>query len=136
MDGGLSWRDNETPVRTNLYAVQMIGKNEAVAVGDLGAVLLTFDGGRTWFVQQNLTGKQLNAVDYRGSRAVWVAGRGGTILKRVEPFSPTGITSPRLPPVLRSPFGGDRPKLKPRTPLITIPDDGDIPSAVKPKKDN
>ena len=112
-----------------------IGKDEAIAVGDLGTVVLTVDGGRTWQIQPNITGKALHAVVYRGSRAVWVARRGGTILKRVAPFAPNGVVSPRLPPVLRSPFTGDRPRLKPRTPLITIPDDGDIPSAVKPKKD-
>jgi len=59
---------------------------------------------------------------------MWVAGRGGTILKRVEPLSPATISAPKLPPIL----GGIRSRPKPRTPLITLTDDGDIPAAVKP----
>ena len=69
---------------------------------------------------------------YRGGDDVWIAGRGGAILKRSEPLSPNKIVMPKLPPVLRAMAG--RPKLKPRVPLITITDDGDIPMAAPPEK--
>jgi hypothetical protein len=56
-------------------------------------------------------------------------------LKRSEPLSPLPIFTPKLPPVLRG--GSNQPKLKPRVPLLTIPDDGDIPLAAPPaKKEN
>jgi hypothetical protein len=93
----------------------------------MGTVLVTYDGGRTWEMQANITAKVLQAVAYRGDRKMWVAGRGGTIIRRVEPLAPGSVGSPSLPPILA---GGSRPR--PRVPLITITDDGDIPAAVKP----
>jgi hypothetical protein len=39
----------------------------------------------------------------------------------------------KLPPTLR--FGVSRKKPKPRAPLLTIADDGDIPLATEPKKE-
>jgi hypothetical protein len=134
-DGGATWKDNESPVRSNLFAVAVIGKNEAIAVGELGTVVVTEDGGATWHLQSNITGKVLQSIAYLGGTNLWVAGRGGTILKRIAPLSPNKITGPKLPPVLRSAIGG-RSKPKARTPMITITDDGDIPVAVPPKKDN
>jgi hypothetical protein len=128
MDGGITWRDQESPSRANLYAVTAVSATDAIAVGELGTVLVTSDGGRKWESQSNVTAKLLQAVVYRGAGKMWVAGRGGAILRRVEPLSPVAISSPKLPPVL----GGRSIRLKPRTPLITIPDDGDIPVAVRP----
>ena len=66
---------------------------------------------------------------------VWDGGRGGTILKRTLPFAPYRIVNAKIAPVLRSAVGSPS-KPKPRTPLITITDDGDIPKASPPKKDN
>ena len=74
-DGGLSWKDQESPSRANLYAVTAVSPNEAIAVGELGTVLVTSDGGRKWESQSDVTAKVLQAVVYRGrercgSRAV------------------------------------------------------------------
>ena len=64
---------------------------------------------------------------------MWVGGRGGTILKRIAPLSPNSIGGAKIPPVLRPAI---KTKPKPRTPLITVTDDGDIPIATPPKKEN
>jgi hypothetical protein len=134
-DGGATWRDQESASRSNLYAVQAFGKGQAIAVGELGTVLLTDDAGARWETQPTITGKVLQAVVFRGGRDLWVAGRGGTILRRTEPLEPVKTAgSPKLPPVLRSAVPRNKPK--PRNPLITITDDGDIPAAVQPRKDN
>ncbi|MBK9155996.1 MAG: hypothetical protein IPM25_17595 [Chloracidobacterium sp.] len=103
-----------------------------IAAGDLGTVVLTNDGGRTWLQQPNVTGKLLQAIAYRGGSDIWVAGRGGAILKRTQPLTPFGIIggSRGAPPVLRPASGSEG-----RAPLLTIPDDGDIPPAVQPSKD-
>jgi hypothetical protein len=75
----------------------------------------------------------LQTVVYRGGVNLWVAGRGGAILKRSESLSPIRTTSaPKIPPILR--LGGS--KTKSRTPLLTITDDGDIPRAAPPRKNN
>ena len=134
-DGGLSWRDVESPSRVNLFAVTTYGRDQAIAVGELGTVLLTGDGGKSWEMQPNITGKVLQAIVNRGGREVWVAGRGGTILKRTEPLAPGKISGPKIAPVLRFAVGS-RAKPKPRTPMISVTDDGDIPVATPPKKEN
>jgi photosystem II stability/assembly factor-like uncharacterized protein len=132
-DGGATWQDQESPSRANLFAVTVYGRQQAVAVGELGTFLITGDGGKTWEIQPNITGKVLQAVIYRGGSDVWVAGRGGAILKRSEPVAPFKVAvNDSSPPVLRSATG----RRKPRTPLITITDDGDIPVATPPAKDN
>ena len=126
-DGGLSWDDKESPVNLNLFAVTAIGPNDAVAVGEQGTVIVTADGGETWGNETNITSNVLQAVVFRGGDKVWIGGKGGSILKRLTSLSPTRITSPKLPPVLRNAV--PRLKLKPRIPRITITDDGDIPIA-------
>ena len=44
------------------------------------------------------------------------------------------LADAKLPPILRVGLDGNRPRS--RTPLVTIPDDGDIPLATKPAKPN
>jgi hypothetical protein len=74
----------------------------------------------------------LQAVAFLGGTNLWVAGRGGAILKRTETLSTIKVMSaPKVKPVLR---GGNKIKPKPRTPLITITDDGDIFLATPSKK--
>jgi hypothetical protein len=79
-----------------------------------------------------VTSKVLQAVVYRGGNRLWVAGRGGTMLKRTEPLSPRAISLPFTKPVLKSSTRRATPK--PRTPLVMVTDDGDIPLAVPQKK--
>jgi len=93
---------------------------------------VTSDTGLTWEVQPSATGKVLQAVVYRGGRQLWVAGRGGTILKRSEPLSPVQTAGPKRRPTLLP--GVVRKRPTPRAPLLTVPDDGDIPLATPPKK--
>jgi hypothetical protein len=134
-DGGETWQDQESDFTNNLYAVEMYGRNEAIAVGQLGRVLWTNDSGQTWKIQPNITNNTLQAAVYRGGANLWIAGRGGAILKRSRTLSPVQLSSPKTPPILR--FGnGSKNKPKSRTPLFTVPDDGDIPPATQPAKEN
>ena len=131
-DGGATWADQEASVQINLYAVTAYGRFEALAVGERGTVLRTEDAGRTWEIQPNVTSNTLQAIAFLGGADLWVAGRGGSILRRSDTLSTIKTTeSPKVRPVLK--FGK---KPKPRTPLVTITDDGDIPLATEPKKDN
>ncbi|MDQ3321160.1 MAG: hypothetical protein M3525_01690, partial [Acidobacteriota bacterium] len=66
---------------------------------------------------------------------LWVAGRGGTMLRRSETLSTIKVSSSsKAPPTLRP--GVTKTKPRPRVPLLTVPDDGDIEVAAPPKKDN
>ena len=65
-------------------------------------------------------------------RLAFLQSPGGAILRRSETLSTIKTTSaPKVRPTLKL---GQKPKA--RTPLITITDDGDIPVAAEPKKDN
>ena len=93
---------------------------------------MTENAGAKWTAAANFTGKLMQAVVYRGGTNVWAAGRGGMIVKRIEPLAAGSYAPAKLPPTLRT-----RPRLdaKPRRPAITLTDDGDIPAALPPKKD-
>jgi hypothetical protein len=126
-DAGKTWKDQESPIRSNLFAVSVLDVNNAVAVGDLGTVVYT-DNGSKWSVQQSATSKLLQAIVYRGGSKLWLGGRGGTIIRRTEPLSPSLLNWPKSPPVLIRNSGKARPQ--PRQPLLTISSDGDIPMAM------
>jgi hypothetical protein len=133
-NGGETWQDQETAFKANLYAVTAYSRKEAIAVGESGAVFLTKDGGETWERQPNITSKSLQAVVYLGGIDLWIAGRGGSILRRSETLSAVRTTEgQKLPPTLR--LGIPKTKPKTRTPILTIADDGDIPPAIEPKKE-
>jgi photosystem II stability/assembly factor-like uncharacterized protein len=56
-NAGEKWRQVETPVRVSLTAVQFVGPQMGWAVGHLGVILHTADGGQTWIKQ--LDGRQV-----------------------------------------------------------------------------
>jgi hypothetical protein len=78
-------------------------------------------------VQPTITSTSLFAFAYRGGTNIWVAGRGGAILRRVDPIATVSIPVGKLPPVLR----GGPPKLDGGEPPVDLED---IPKAVRPKK--
>ena len=47
-DGGTSWQATATGVRTPLRKLMFVDAQRGFAVGDLGAIVATEDGGRTW----------------------------------------------------------------------------------------
>ena len=104
---------------------------DVLVVGDQGRVLQTRDGGETWEGLPTLTSVALFGAAYHGGNAAWVAGRGGTILKRTDTVATVKIPRPKLPPALRP----APPKLKPgeeADALAPVIED-DIPRATPPK---
>ena len=94
--------------------------------------IVVADGDQAKIFEHGGPGKVLQAIVFRGGNRVWVGGKGGTLLKRTEPLSPKNIEPSGGRPILRSAPGRTKPK--PRVPLVTVTDDGDIPAAVPPKK--
>jgi hypothetical protein len=88
-------------------------------------VIHSKDAGETWEVQPTITSSALFSVAYRGGTNIWVAGRGGAILRRTDPIATVSLPVTKLPPLLR----GTKPQLS-----NSDVDDGDIPKAVPPKK--
>ena len=53
-DGGDTWKKGQVPSNKLLYSVSMADAEVGWAVGQLGTILRTEDGGRTWTLQDNL----------------------------------------------------------------------------------
>ena len=126
-DGGVTWKDLESGVNANLFAVAAANRNDVLAVGDQGKIIYSKDGGQNWELQESITSSSLFSIAYRGGNNIWVAGRGGAILRRMDPIATVRIPVSRIPPILK---GANK-----------IPDasaegfdDGDIPRALPPKK--
>jgi len=128
-DGGLTWKDQESGLKTNLFAISVASRDDVMIAGDQGRVLVTKNGGVTWETQPTLTSSPLFAVAYHGGANAWVAGRGGAILRRTEAIATVRIPTPKIPPVLR---GASKSKSEEKGQAFI--DDGDIPRAAPPEK--
>jgi hypothetical protein len=93
--------------------------------GDHGLVLATKDGGENWISQPTITSSPLFAVAYRGGADTWVAGRGGTILRRNASLATFRLPASKLRPILRA----GPPKMKTQEATQTNAPDDDIPKA-------
>jgi hypothetical protein len=102
-----------------------------MVAGDQGRIVESKDGGQTWVTPSTVTSATLFSIVNRGGSNVWIAGRGGAILRRTGDVETVRIPKPGLPPMLRR----SPPKLQSQnaeTPLVI--DDGDIPRAVPTNK--
>ena len=97
---------------------------DVLIVGEQGSIIHSPDGGQTFEIQPSITSTSLFSIAYRGGTNVWVAGRGGAILRRVDPIATVRIPVTKLTPMLK----GGSAKLE--EPVDT----DDIPKAVPPKK--
>ena len=70
----------ETNVLEPLFDVDFVDARHGWAVGNLGLILHTSDGGKTWVKQDAKTDKQFFGVDFVDDRTGWVAGYYGIIL--------------------------------------------------------
>jgi hypothetical protein len=107
-----------------LFAVALANRNDVLVVGDQGSIIHSADAGQTWELQPTITSSPLFSIAYRGGTNVWVAGRGGAILRRSDPIATVSIPVTRIAPVLR----GGSAKLD--EPI----DKEEIEKAVPPKK--
>jgi hypothetical protein len=119
----------ESGLTTNLFAVAVAGSDEVLVTGDQGRIIYSQDAGTTWQMQPTITSSPLYSVAYRGGYNIWVAGRGGAILRRTDPVATVSIPTPRLPPGLRP----GPPRMQPQNAQLPL-DDGDIPRAIPPDK--
>jgi photosystem II stability/assembly factor-like uncharacterized protein len=128
-DAGKQWKQQESKVKLNLFAVSVASPLDALIVGEQGRVMQTKDGGVTWDALASATSVPLFAVAYRGGSAAWVAGRGGAILRRTNSVATVNIPRPKLPPALRG--------KKPTPETDELPpalNERDIPRALPPNK--
>ena len=82
---GWFWQ-NPLPQGNPLNDVFVFDLNTAIAVGYLGTVIKTTDGGLNWDVQHHAGGalKNLESVHFININTGWAVGDGGTILKTTD----------------------------------------------------
>jgi photosystem II stability/assembly factor-like uncharacterized protein len=73
-----------TVLRDNLYGVEALSANEALAVGNFGAVYHTGDAGRTWEARDSGTKTPLFAVDFADATHGWTVGKSAVILATTD----------------------------------------------------
>jgi photosystem II stability/assembly factor-like uncharacterized protein len=79
-DRGASWNEKEIITwRINLSALLMLDSLRAYAVGSLGEILSTDDGGWNWIPEPSNTGENLTGIHAAGNR-LFACGRNGAIV--------------------------------------------------------
>ena len=73
----VGWTQRTSPTTQALYGVASSGPDTWVAVGDIGTIVRSTNGGLTWASVSSPVGDQLRAVSFNGSigLAVGIAGR-------------------------------------------------------------
>lgn len=74
------------PQGNTLHDIFIFDQNTAIAVGDLGTVIKTTDGGENWDVQHHAGGRasNLNGVHFINEMTGWAVGMDGLILKTMD----------------------------------------------------
>ena len=80
-DGGLTWKQQKTPVETTLFGVYFKDAHSGWIVGGDATLLHTEDGGLTWMPQHSpVSARPLFDVMVSGQTG-WIVGESGTMLK-------------------------------------------------------
>ena len=79
-DGGVSWQQVLSGVKTDLKHVQFINELRGWAVGEQGIILYSEDGGLSWNKQTSPSSADLNRLFFLDANTGWVVGNNGTIL--------------------------------------------------------
>ena len=102
MDGGKSWRQIETDIKSHLNDIVFVGEL-GWAVGSSGTILHSIDGGLSWGQRKVPTMSNLETVHFLDPKHGWVVGWGGAVLRTVDGggfWEP--ITAEEFPYVLTS----------------------------------
>jgi len=92
-DGGVTWTRTYTGAPHGvLQAIRFAGPNVGFAAGTDGTIVSTSDGGTTWTQETSGTDSTLTAISIVDG-TVYVAGFGGTVLKRTGVSSVSDISS-------------------------------------------
>jgi photosystem II stability/assembly factor-like uncharacterized protein len=79
-DAGLTWQELDVPVQT-WYDLGFASSDAGYAVGGIGQVLRSADGGRTWRSTPSISGALLRGIAVLDARTAVVVGSDGTIMR-------------------------------------------------------
>jgi photosystem II stability/assembly factor-like uncharacterized protein len=80
-DGGETWQRVLVPSKKELYHLDFVGSARCWIVGDTGLVLVSYNGGANFQVQQSGVTLDLYNVDFRDENEGYIVGSKGTILR-------------------------------------------------------
>lgn len=85
-NGGEDWLDRSSDFSQipALWSLDFHGSSQGVMVGDQGTVLLTQDGGLSWYWTTPPTKRSLHYATHDEQGTAWVVGQSGTLLRRVD----------------------------------------------------
>lgn len=85
--GGFTWEPQSSGVTENLYSILVLSDREVYAVGAVGTIVHSTDGGATWKLQHTDIDNDLyTVVRAKCSDALWAVGQWGVVLRRkIEP---------------------------------------------------
>lgn len=83
-DGGLTWKQQHTPIESTLFGVRFVDARRGWAVGIDSNILHTENGGETWEIQHPpVMQRSFYDVTVRGDMG-WIVGDSGTVLKTAD----------------------------------------------------
>lgn len=78
------WKPQSSGTENDLFAIFALDKENAWAVGDLGIVLTTSNGGLTWEKQETKINQRLKSVFFIDKNIGWACGNGNTIIAATD----------------------------------------------------
>ena len=80
VDGGRTWRTEESGTESDLFDVKFFDEREGWAVGGEGVAIHTADGGATWRAEATGTPHTLERLFFSERTRGWAVGFGGTVI--------------------------------------------------------
>jgi len=81
IDGGLSWVEQETPIKTKMWGVDFFNETIGIMVGENGNIFRTSNGGNTWTLSNIGANVKLNKVKFLSQQRLYLVGDNGEIYR-------------------------------------------------------
>lgn len=84
IDGGLSWVEQQAPVKTRMLAVDFFNENNGMMVGEAGQIFRTGNGGNTWELLNIGSNVRLNKIKYVTQTRVYIVADNGEVYRSTD----------------------------------------------------
>ena len=81
IDGGLSWTEQDPPIKNKMLAVDFFNQNKGLMVGEEGKVFRTTNGGNSWELQNLGTSSAFTGIKFLDENKVYLVGENGSVYK-------------------------------------------------------
>ncbi len=81
IDGGLSWTEQEAPIKNRMWAVDFFNQDRGLIVGENGEIYRTTNGGASWQLQKLGTTAALKKVKHLDENRIYIVGEKGEVYR-------------------------------------------------------